>query len=103
MYIQGGYIMNKEKITLIVSEKIANQITDNEAQELVNSIKDLRSTSPYLIPLVHITDEEKILSDYEIRINDKKILEKTALENMGTSDLVKAITNDIKEICRQNA
>ena len=94
--------MSKEvEVTLILNEEIAEKVAQQEAFKLTNSIKNLRKESPFLIPPIHITDEIKIAAGYEIRVDNKKVLEKKVLQDANEEDLVKIITADIEKICEQ--
>lgn len=91
------------KITVIVGEKIAQKVTAQEAYELIKGIKQLRKESPLTIPPIHITDETRTGTDYEIRIENKTVLAKNTIENTNYADLVKMIRYDINEVCKRYA
>ena len=94
--------MNKEgKVTLIVGGEIAEKLVRQEAFEIRKGIKNLREESSCLIPLIHITDGTKIATDYEIRVEDKKVLVRSVLKDADIDELVKTITNDIEKVCKQ--
>ena len=85
---------NETAVKLIVGANLAQELCENEAIDLRDRIAELRRKTN--IPLIHITDEIKIGDDdYEIQIDNKTILTKK-ISNVGKSDLIKTIVEDLK-------